>query len=145
VDPDSLIEAVERYAPRTRARIRPAEPLAPAQETDPLALAEEAQAADRHHRRLALEALLSGRQSADLTPHMQASWEAAVQILVDGLMLGADPDEPFEFDLSEWLLVDREARVTYLHPTRLTRSDQNGSRIDVTSASQTAYPGSRHG
>jgi hypothetical protein len=145
VDPESLIEAVEQYSPRSRTRIRPAEPLAPAQETDPLAAAEAAHAADRHHRRLALEALLAGGQSVDLTPHMQASWEAAVQILVDSLALSADPDEPFQLDLSEWLLVDGEARVTYLHPARLTRSDMSGSRTrDVPAATETTHLGGRH-
>lgn len=123
VDPDLLIEAVEHYRPRSRIRIRPAEPAASDHDPDPLAAMEAAHAAALRHRRLALEALLAGGREADLTPHMQVSWGATVQILLDAIALSTDPKEPFLLDLSEWLLVDPEARVTYLHPARLTRSD----------------------
>ena len=122
-DPDSLIEAVEHYRPRSRIRVRPPEPTSSDHDPDPLATVEALHEAARRHRRLGLEALLAGGREVDLTPHMQVSWDAAVQILLDAIALSADPKEPFILDLSEWLLVDTEARVTYLHPARLTRSD----------------------
>jgi len=142
MDPDALIEAVEHYSPRSRTRIRPSEPAASDQDHDPLAAMEAAHATARRHRRLALEALLAGGTDVDLTPHMQADWSAAVQILVDALALSTDPKEPFLLELSEWLLVDSEARVTYLHPARLTRADPVASQVlDESISADVARPG----
>ena len=122
LDPDALIEVVESYQPRSRPRIRPPEP-ARSDDPDPVAAIEAAREAARRYRRLGLEALLAGAREADLTPHMQQSWEAAARILVDALALDADPEEPFVLDLSEYLLIGPAMPVTYLHPARLIRSD----------------------
>jgi hypothetical protein len=123
VDIDVLVEAVERYQPRSRARIRPTEFVTPADDLDPLAGAEAAHEAAHRHRRLGLEALLAGQREVDLTPLMQTGWTTAIQIIVDAVALDADPQEPFALELSELLLVDAEAPVTYLHPARLLRTD----------------------
>jgi hypothetical protein len=123
VDPDVLIEAIEQYQPRSRTRVRPPESAASLDDPDPLAAVEAADEAARRHRRLGLEALLAGEREVDLTPHMQVSWDTAVQIVVDALALDADPREPFVLDLAEWLMVDSAAPVTYLHPARLIRTD----------------------
>lgn len=123
VDPEALIEAIEQYQPRSRTRVRPPESVASLDDPDPLAAVEAADEAARRHRRLGLEALLAGEREVDLTPHMQVSWDAAVQIVVDALALDADPREPFVLDLAEWLMVDSAAPVTYLHPARLIRTD----------------------
>ncbi|MEV6445096.1 hypothetical protein [Amycolatopsis sp. NPDC051716] len=123
VDPEALIEAIEQYQPRSRTRVRPPESVAPPDDPDPLAAVEVADEAARRHRRLGLEALLAGEREVDLTPHMQVSWDTAVQIVVDALALDADPREPFVLDLAEWLMVDSAAPVTYLHPARLIRTD----------------------
>jgi hypothetical protein len=123
VDPDALIEAIEQYQPRSRTRVRPPESTTSPDDPDPLAAGEAAHEAARRHRRLGLEALLAGEREVDLTPHMRVSWDAAVRIVVDALALDADPREPFVLDLSEWLMVDSAAPVTYLHPARLIRTD----------------------
>lgn len=122
LDVDALIEVVESYEPRSRARVRPPEPTGSA-DSDPVAAIEAAHEASRRYRRLGLEALLAGAREADLTPHMQQSWEAAARILVDALALDADPQEPFVLDLSEYLLIGLAMPVTYLHPAHLIRTD----------------------
>lgn len=122
LDPAALIEAAESYQPRSRPHVRPSEPTGSG-DPDPVAAIEAAREAARRYRRLGLEALLAGAREADLTPHMQQSWEAAARILVDALVLDADPEEPFVFDLSEYLMIDPAMPVTYLHPARLIRTD----------------------
>jgi hypothetical protein len=122
LDPDALIEAVETYQPRSRPHVRPPEPTGSG-DPDPVAAIEAAREAARRYRRLGLEALLAGAREADLTPHMQQSWEAAARILVDALALDADPEEPFVLELSEHLMIGPAMPVTYLHPARLIRTD----------------------
>jgi hypothetical protein len=121
---DALLDAIDQYQPRPGGHFRPAEPRAPTQaEHDPLAGLEEAHARAARRRRLALEGILDGRVEVDLLPYMRASWSAAAEIVTDALLLDADPDEPFVLHLEEELLVDPEAKVTYLHPARLLRTD----------------------
>jgi hypothetical protein len=123
VDTAAMLEAVERYKPRPRGRVRP--PEAPVQTTDPdpLGALERAGEDTRRHRRLGLEALFVGEREVDLTPTMQSSWDATMRVIVDAIALDADPREPFVLDIAELLLVDPQAPVSYLHPTRLIRTD----------------------
>jgi hypothetical protein len=130
LDPDALIEAVESYQPRSRPHVRPPEP-SRSGDPDPVAAIEAAREAARRYRRLGLEALLAGAREADLTPHMQQSWEAAARILVDALGLDADPEEPFVLELSEYLMIDPAMPVTYLHPARLIRTDVPGDEYGL--------------
>lgn len=123
IEAEVLIETIEQYQPRSRARVRPAEAATPPDEADPLAQIEAAHEAARLHRRLGMESLLAGQSEVDLTPYMQAGWSPAVQIIVDALALDADPEQPFALELSERLLVDSAAEATYLHPARLRRTD----------------------
>jgi hypothetical protein len=123
VDTAAMLEAVERYKPRQRGRVRP--PEAPVQtiDPDPLGALERASEDARRHRRLGLEALFVGEREVDLTPTMQSSWDAAVRVIVDAIALDADPREPFVLNIAELLLVDPQAPVSYLHPARLIRTD----------------------
>ena len=124
IDADALLDAAEQYQPRPRGHIRPQEPPVPTRpEQDPLAALEAAHARGLRRRRLALEGILDGRAEVDLLPHMRAGWPATVEIISDALLLDADPDEPFVLDLGETLLIDTDAKVTYLHPARLIRTD----------------------
>lgn len=125
LDPEALIQVVETYQPRSRARVRPPEPTG-TEHPDPLAAADEARETARRYRRLGLEALLAGASEVDLTPHMQQGWEAAARIIVDAFALDADPEEPFVLDLSEHLLISPGEPVTYLHPARLIRTEIPG-------------------
>ncbi|MFI7252830.1 hypothetical protein [Micromonospora chalcea] len=124
LDPEALLDAVDQYQPRPRNHLRPPEPRLPVQdEHDPLTALELAHARAVRRRRLALESILDGRAEVDLLPHMRVSWPAAAEIITDALLLDADPAEPFVLDLEELLLIDPEAKVTYLHPARLIRTD----------------------
>lgn len=134
LDPEALIEVVETYQPRSRSRVRPPEP-ASTEDPDPLAAAEEARETARRYRRLGLEALLAGASEVDLTPYMQQGWDVAARIIVDALLLDADPDEPFVLDLSETLMISSERPVTYLHPARLIRTDIPGPGNGLASGS----------
>jgi hypothetical protein len=144
LDPEILIEVVETYQPRLRTRVRPPEP-GGADEPDPLAAAEEAREAARRYRRLGLEALLEDASEVDLTPHMQRSWEAAAQILIDALALDADPEEPFVLELSERLMIGPRMPVTYLHPARLIRTEIPEPGIDLKSGDTSQGGGSDAG
>lgn len=123
LDVAAMLEAVEKYAPRSHGRVRPAEPPMPAADDDPLGELERAALQAKRHRRLGLEALLAGAQEVDLTAAMQTSWDAAVRLLSDALALDADPEEPFVLHIAEQLLVDPDTPVSYLHPARLIRTD----------------------
>jgi hypothetical protein len=123
IDVDRFVEVISRYEPRPRVRTRPPEPIAPAQDDDPIDALEAAHAAARFRRRLGLEALLEGAREVALTPHLQSRWSTAAATLADAMALDADPTEPFLLHLAEMLLVDATAPVSYLHPARLIRTD----------------------
>jgi hypothetical protein len=125
IDAEALLDAVDYYQPRPRGHLRPPEPRTPQQvvDEDPLALLEQSHARALRRRRLALEGILDGAAEVDLLPHLRTSWPAAAEIMTDALALDADPDEPFVLHLDELALIDPEAKVTYLHPARLIRTD----------------------
>lgn len=123
IDINAMIKVLDHYRPRPKHRFRPPEPPQGAQDPDPIAAIERTAAETRRRRRLGLEALLGGRREADLTSAMQTSWPAAIRILTDAMALDADRTEPFVLNIDQALLIDAEAPVTYLHPTRLIRTD----------------------
>lgn len=123
IDVNAMVKALDHYRPRPKHRVRPPEPPKGTQDPDPIAAIERVASETRQRRRLGLEALLGGRSEADLTSAMQTSWPAAMRILTDAIALDADKDEPFLLNIVEALLIDRQAPVTYLHPTRLIRTD----------------------
>ncbi|MEY9857984.1 hypothetical protein ABH935_003597 [Catenulispora sp. GAS73] len=143
LDVAAMMEALEGFSPRSRGRIRPAEPPAPAARDDPLTELERAADQSRRHRQLGMEALLAGRNEVDLTATMQTSWETAVHVLSDAMALDADPNEPFVLHIAEEIVVDRDAPVSYLHPTRLIRTDGIFSYTDSESADTTQPRGPR--
>lgn len=125
IEPAQLLETVEGFAPRSRARVRPVVVEGDDEdEDDPLQWAEEAHAHLRERRRLRADELLAADEEVDLTQALyQAGWPAAASIITDVLALSDDPDEPYAVVMEDVLLADPEASVTYLHPLRLRRQD----------------------
>ncbi|MEV6859227.1 hypothetical protein AB0M89_36320 [Streptomyces microflavus] len=125
IEPAQLLETVEGFAPRSRARVRPVVVEGDDEdEDDPLQWAEEAHARLRERRRLRADELLAADEEVDLTQALyQAGWPAAASIIADVLALSDDPDEPYVVVMEDVLLADPEAFVTYLHPLRLRRED----------------------
>ncbi|WP_436996302.1 hypothetical protein [Streptomyces sp. enrichment culture] len=125
IEPAQLLETVEGFAPRSRARVRPVVVEGDDEdEDDPLQWAEEAHAHLRERRRLLADELLAADEEVDLTQALyEAGWSAAASIITDVLALSDDPDEPYAVVMEDVLLADPEASVTYLHPLRLRRQD----------------------
>jgi hypothetical protein len=123
LDPGSVLEAIEQYAPRRRSRTRPPEP-AGEPEKDPLGELERRQADASRRRRLAVESHLQGAEQVELTGTLRAlGWPSAAGQLVELLAAGHDPEQPFAVDLGHLLLVDPGGPVTYWHPVTLRRTD----------------------
>ncbi|MEU6445074.1 hypothetical protein [Streptomyces sp. NPDC047046] len=125
IEPAQLLEAVEGFVPRSRARVRPVVVEGDDEdEDDPLQWAEEARAHLQERRRLRADELLAADEEVDLTQALyQAGWPAAASIVNDVLALSDDPDEPYAVVMEDVVLADPEASVTYLHPLRLRRQD----------------------
>ncbi|MEW2217505.1 hypothetical protein AB0895_34485 [Streptomyces globisporus] len=125
IEPAQLLETVEGFAPRSRARVRPVVVEGDDEdEDDPLQWAEEAHSHLRERRRLLADELLAAEEEVDLTQALyEAGWSAAASIITDVLALSDDPDEPYAVVMEDVLLANPEASVTYLHPLRLRRQD----------------------
>ncbi|MFF3412142.1 hypothetical protein ACFYW8_39540 [Streptomyces sp. NPDC002742] len=125
IEPAQLLETVEGFAPRSRARVRPLVVEGDDEdEDDPLQWAEEAHVRLRERRRLRADELLAADEEVDLTQALyEAGWPAAASIITDVLALSDDPDEPYSVVVEDGLLADPEASVTYLHPLRLRRQN----------------------
>ncbi|MET7979477.1 hypothetical protein ABZW44_42120 [Streptomyces mirabilis] len=133
IEPAQLLETVEGFAPRSRARVRPLVVEGDDEdEDDPLQWAEEAQARVQERRRLVADELLADGAEVDLTHALyEAGWPAAASVIIDVLALGDDPDEPYEVVVEDALLADPDACVTYLHPLRLRRAEgADGGGVD---------------
>lgn len=126
VDPQLLAEIVETYAPQVRTRIRPPVPEADERsDADPLRWMEEAEEQARERRRLVADELLFSREEADLTQVLyDVGWPSASSVIADLLALSGDRREPFSLTFGEGLLADSAASISYLHPLRLSRSEQ---------------------
>lgn len=142
--PGEVIDALDELTPRRRTRQRPPTP-AVHPEADPLGRMAESVERERLQRRTRAESRLQGTDSVDVTSFLRdAGWPGAARALTEFLALANDPDEPFAIELAEGILVDPDAPVTYLHPTRLMRTDGAGPASPVTSAAaQGAEPASR--
>ncbi|MCF6733697.1 hypothetical protein [Blastococcus sp. KM273129] len=137
LDPGSVVDALDEYAPRRRIRVRPPEP-AGDPDPDPLAALERRHADDQRRRRLAVEEHLQGGEQVELTARLRAlGWPAAAEQLMDLLAVAHDPGQPFAVELGQLLLIDADGPVTYWHPVFLRRSDPP--------AEPDAGPGSRNG
>ncbi|MEV7036375.1 hypothetical protein AB0N99_39860 [Streptomyces sp. NPDC093272] len=125
IEPAQLLEIVEGFAPRSRARVRPLVVEGDNEdEDDPLQWAEDAHAHLRERRRLRADELLAADEEVDLTQALyEAGWPAAASIITDVMALSDDPDEPYTVVVEDGLLADPEASVTYLHPLRLRRQN----------------------
>jgi hypothetical protein len=119
VDAGDIIEAIETYRPRRAPRVRPPEPSA-SPDADPVA--ELHLRAERAMRRRVLqaEALLGGRDEAELTDTLRAAgWPGAVTLLTDLLVLDGLPEQPLRVRLGDPLLVDPEGALTYASPVHV--------------------------
>ncbi|TFI27350.1 hypothetical protein [Streptomyces sp. 4R-3d] len=125
IEPAQLMETVEGFAPRSRARVRPLVVEDEGEdEDDPLQWAEAAHAHLQERRRLLADELLTVDEEVDLTQALYtAGWPAAASIISDVLALSDDPDEPYAVVVEDIVLADPEASVTYLHPLRLRRQE----------------------
>ena len=61
----------------------------------------------------------------ELTMRLRGSWSGLVATLANLLAVDADPLLPYEIELDDQLLVDRDARVSYLTPILLRRLPQH--------------------
>jgi hypothetical protein len=123
LDPGSVLDAIDEYAPRRRVRARPPEP-AGDPDADPLGVLEQRHAEGRRRRRLAVESHLQGAEQVELTATLRAlGWPTAAEQLVDLLAIAHDPEQPFAVDLGQMLLIDPEGPVTYWHPVTLRRHE----------------------
>lgn len=122
LDPAVVADGVLRFRPRTSTRRRPPRPADPATGPDPMDRVEERAEAARTRRARAAELHLQGATETDLTSRLRAAgWPAAATMLVELIGAHADPDLPFEIEMSDELLVEPEAPVTYLTPVSLRR------------------------
>jgi hypothetical protein len=123
IHPGEVIDILDELTPRRRSRQRPPAPTVHP-EADPLGRMAESAARERRQLRTRAESRLQGANSIDVTSFLRdAGWPSAAQVLTEFLTLAHDPDEPFAIELAEGILIDPDAQVTYLHPTRLMRTD----------------------
>lgn len=124
LDPGSVLEAVEEYAPKRRPVVRPPESHA-VLDPDPIGTLQQRALKAAAERRLTADSRLQGDDEVDLTSFLRdAGWPAAAEVLVGLLALSHDHDEPYEVQMSQALLVDTGSRVTYLHPTHLRHTNR---------------------
>jgi hypothetical protein len=131
ISPDALLEAVDRFRPRTPRR-RPPPPADPPPGPDPIQQAEQRARQARQRRLRTAEDLLQGGEEVDLTSRIRASgWPGAAVLVAWMLSAAADPELPYQLTLSDAVLVEAEASVTHVTPASLRRM----SRSDVGSFS----------
>lgn len=122
LDAGAVIDTLDEFAPRHRVRYRPPMPMG-TPERDPFSAVAERTQRERTRRTRAAERLLLERDRAEVTEELRRSrWPRAARMLADLIMLDADPHAPFRVQISDQLLIDREAWVTYLHPVTVHRT-----------------------
>jgi hypothetical protein len=119
--PEQLLATVRGYQP-TPVHRRPPRPADLPPGPDPVELARERAAAVRARRWSAMQLLLQGAAESELTGPLRASWPGTVRVVVDALIAAADPQIPFEVELSDVLLVDPTGPVSYFTPLVLRRT-----------------------
>jgi hypothetical protein len=83
-----------------------------------------------------MQLLLQGAAEAELPGPLRASWRGVAHAVIDALIASADPQIPFEVELSDTLLVDPTSPVSYFTPITLRRTTMPttgdvGTRADV--------------
>ncbi|GAA0314572.1 hypothetical protein [Kineococcus aurantiacus] len=122
LDPSTIAQAVSQVRPRPAARERPPRPVEEPAGVDPLEAALERAHKARVRRARRVDILLGSDRETELVEAMRtAGWPGAARILVEVLAAAADPALPVTASMSDELLVDPEAPVTYLTPVTLRR------------------------
>ncbi|HVU61247.1 MAG TPA: hypothetical protein VHD58_06285 [Mycobacteriales bacterium] len=122
LDADQLVTAVDTFRPRKPYR-RPPRPPALPPGPDPLVLAKDRAEQARRRRMLTAEQQLQGADEVDLTGLIRSGrWPHGARVAVDALQASHDPDQPYEAELSEALLVDPEGPVSHVSPLTLRRT-----------------------
>lgn len=122
LDADQLVTAVDTFRPRKPYR-RPPRPPALPPGPDPLVLAKDRAAQAKRRRMLTAEQQLQGVDEVDLTGLIRSGrWPYGARVAVDALQVSHDPDQPYETELSEALLVDPEGPVSHVSPLTLRRT-----------------------
>lgn len=135
LDPTVVAEGVQEFRPRVAARRRPPRPTDPPPGPDPMERVERRAEAARRRRERTAELHLQGTDEADLTSRLRAAgWPGAATMLVELIGAHADPELPFEIHLSNELLVEADAPVSYLTPVSVRRTDSTNASIEVTDA-----------
>lgn len=144
IHPGEVIDVLDELTPRRRTRQRPPTPTVHP-EADPLGRMAESAARERRQRRTRAESRLQGADGVDVTSFLRdAGWPEAARVLTEFLTLAHDPDEPFAIELAEGILIDPDAPVTYLHSTRLSRTDVTAPASATTAdTAQSTEPASR--
>lgn len=123
LDPAVVAEGVQQFRPRVAVRRRPPRPADPPAGPDPMERVERRAEAARRRRDRGAELHLQGNNETDLTSRLRAAgWPGAANMLVELLGAHADPESPFEIAMSDELLVDADAPVSYLTPVSLRRT-----------------------
>lgn len=117
---EQLLATVREYQPAPVQR-RPPRPADFPPGPDPVELARERAAVARMRRWSAMQLLLQGHAELELTGPLRANWSGAAWAVVDALIAAADPEIPFEVELSDSLLVDSNGPVSYFTPITLRR------------------------
>lgn len=119
VDAGAVVEAIEKYRPQRRVRVRPPEPPA-ADGADPVEQIQNRTEATVRRHVLQAESLLGGGFSRDLTDMLRGSgWPGAARTLSDLLALDGLPEQPYRVGLGDALHVDADGGVTYASPVQL--------------------------
>ncbi|WP_052396350.1 hypothetical protein [Kutzneria sp. 744] len=120
--PDEVAVAAEEFRP-TPSRVRPPRSIDLGPLTDPIDLVRDREERVRGTRRHRLGELLDGERRVDLTPLLlEKGWPGAVELVVWLMAAVADRSLGCRIELSDRLLVDSTATVTYLTPVQLVRS-----------------------
>lgn len=120
IDPAQLADDLSSRRPVTTRKLRPPEPPAPTDTTDPLTLAEQRRARATERRIRRAEQLLDGADETDLTGWMtSAGWRGTAETIADLAALDTDTDQPYLVETGAALLVDHDAEPTYRAPTVL--------------------------
>lgn len=122
LDPVTVADGVRKFRPQSAMRRRPPRPADPAAGPDPMLRVEQRAAKARRRRERQAELHLQGEFDVDLTSRIRAAgWPGAATMLVDALGVHSYPDLPYRVSMSDELLVDPDAAVSYVTPVVLHR------------------------
>ncbi|WP_327643737.1 hypothetical protein [Micromonospora zamorensis] len=120
--PAVVAQGVADFRPRPVTRRRPQQPPDLQPDDDPLGKVEQRAEEARQRRERHVKVLLQGAVEADLTNRMLAAgWPGAAHLLVSVLSAHSDLTLPYRVEISDELVVDAEAAVSYLSPVTVHR------------------------